>query len=471
MASFLLPAFATTAAIGGLAGLNMARRHFGLSPKFRKRSRGVLSLDGNYDEEMLKQARADAKTKQNKTERIRSDLLRSKRMTGYTKGKDSIKRYVVNKPNYTAATTQTQKDRIDHPANRKTELRNVMNQIREAYGDSSIAEKGAVDMILSKASDKSKEIHMDPGLIPLIQACAHYVELVYTPFESGSEENKFIWFGDTKEEKDPTGMEDIADIPGEGLVQIINPDYSGFVTYNESFDAIFVVFRGTNDLHDTAMDIGTAATNSMLIRTLSDLTMHSGFLRRYETQHDSMWEALTQMFTLHPYCKKIICCGHSLGGANAQAAAIDIARSLPHSYTVDLITYESPRLFTAQSKEDLYKDPATKDMLERSIRIWFHNDPVPSLPPYDAGFRHIGNSYRIKPAAIEEASVIASTIGAHRHPSEQLAATLDQMTPFNYKEFIELTTGAGKKTPKKKRGGSSIDMKKRMAYVRSFKKK
>ena len=82
--------------------------------------------------------------------------------------------------------------------------------------------------------------------------------------------------------------------------------------------------------------------------------------------------------------------GHSLGGAIATLAAADIRNQHYPSAPIDLYTYGSPRVGTSGLADYITAQAGGKE-----YRATHHDDPVPRLPPYTLGFRHVDPEYFI----------------------------------------------------------------------------
>ena len=76
--------------------------------------------------------------------------------------------------------------------------------------------------------------------------------------------------------------------------------------------------------------------------------------------------------------------GHSLGGALALFAALDIKKTFAREVT--LYTYGQPRV-----GNKVFSDYVFSFLDESYVRLVNSNDPVPKVPPTDYNFKHAGN--------------------------------------------------------------------------------
>lgn len=114
--------------------------------------------------------------------------------------------------------------------------------------------------------------------------------------------------------------------------------------------------------------------------------VHSGFYTAYNAVANRIINALQPLLSAHPSAKLMIT-GHSLGGALATFAALDIKKRINPSNQLNFYTFGSPRTgnqaFTdyvmQQFPNGLYK------------RVTHYTDVVVQVPPRQMGFNHAGN--------------------------------------------------------------------------------
>ena len=310
-------------------------------------------------------------------------------------------------------------------------------------------------------------------VLPLIQACADYVVLAYSPFTDRL--GQTIWFGDTKAEYDPTHSQDIYEETDENdpdrgeNVYIDEPDPNGFAIYNPAFNAIFVVFRGTSNTQEVFHDIGTSKNTLRSVPALAQISAHTGFLARYSNLREEVISAVQQLLRQHPECQNIIVTGHSLGGAIAQLAAIELCQIFT-TKQVDLVTIESPRVLSSITVDNVLDTiPRVNSMIRRAARVFVPNDPVTQVPPRKLGFKHIGNAYQA-PQNIIERILELNHLAVWQHSSSRVAKWLGDRKRAPTDLTIMTGTGQNLKRKRKASRKGTAEMKARMAYVRSFKK-
>lgn len=130
-----------------------------------------------------------------------------------------------------------------------------------------------------------------------------------------------------------------------------------------------VVFRGTADAAGWLQDFfcqQVASEHNLFGR------LHKGF--------DEAWKAIKRRVWLAVKRKHCILTGHSLGGALATRAAIDLPAA-------EVVTFGAPRVGDLGFVE-AYKQLAG----ERTTRYVHQLDPVPLLPSWLQGFRHASDA-------------------------------------------------------------------------------
>jgi predicted lipase len=89
--------------------------------------------------------------------------------------------------------------------------------------------------------------------------------------------------------------------------------------------------------------------------------------------------------------------GHSLGGALALLASVDIKETLKPSNKITLYTYGQPRVGNQAWATYVYSL-----FPNNYIRVTHADDAVPHMPPRLVGFKHAGNEVWFKNAANDE---------------------------------------------------------------------
>ncbi|KAK3355032.1 Alpha/Beta hydrolase protein [Neurospora tetraspora] len=201
--------------------------------------------------------------------------------------------------------------------------------------------------------------------------------------------------------------------------------------------AIIVAFRGTYSITNTIVDLSTVPQEYVPYPSPDDdddeddeedrnvgkgsssnknnddgknkctnCTVHMGFLASWRSARDYVLPALKAARANHPdYPVHLV--GHSLGGAVAALAALEIRLSLGWQ-DVQVTTFGEPRIGNQALVDYLDKafgldneDKEVKDKDRESLpyrRVTHINDPVPLLPLTEWGYRsHAGEVYISKP--------------------------------------------------------------------------
>jgi len=138
-----------------------------------------------------------------------------------------------------------------------------------------------------------------------------------------------------------------------------------------------IAFRGTSNLMDAIFDVRTIPKKHKILGLV-----HRGFLSGIE----EVWPGISA--SMPDKDMPVAFTGHSKGGAEATLAAalaIREGRNVKH-----LVTFGSPRV--AASGEVM-------DILARGgvniVRYVNRGDPVPKVPPWLFGYRHVGPEIEI----------------------------------------------------------------------------
>lgn len=161
-------------------------------------------------------------------------------------------------------------------------------------------------------------------------------------------------------------------------------DTFGFVGYSLKDNEVVLSFRGTN-----GADFLNWLTNIVYYRVqysdIPDTQVHSGFYTAYTAVSWACLRALEPLLAKYPTASLMIT-GHSLGGALATFAAIDIKRSLNlDGHAVHFYTFGSPR-----TGNQAFTDYVMTLMPDYN-RVTHYTDLVVQVPPRQMGFNHAGN--------------------------------------------------------------------------------
>jgi len=169
--------------------------------------------------------------------------------------------------------------------------------------------------------------------------------------------------------------------PGVNATEVYAPgtDANGFVAVDPNNHRIVVSFSGTDPLsiRNWIDDISTLKTNFPFC---SGCEVHNGFYNTYLSVQSQVLTLVKEARTQHPDFS-ILVTGHSLGGAMAVHAALDLKLSLGLS-TEDIYTFGQPRVGNPEF-EKFYQQTVAPN-----YRVTHYKDPVPHLPFEDWAFAH-----------------------------------------------------------------------------------
>ncbi|PNY28270.1 Mono-and diacylglycerol lipase [Tolypocladium capitatum] len=189
----------------------------------------------------------------------------------------------------------------------------------------------------------------------------------------------------------------------------------GSVQPSDEDGAIIVAFRGTYSVTNTIVDLSTVPQKYVPYpfpdkggkepperpkHKCANCTVHMGFLESWRSARDVVLPELKALKARHPsYPVRLV--GHSLGGAVACLAALELRVSLGWEDVV-VTTFGEPRVGNYQLArfiDEIFDLDRDADLESRSYRRVTHsNDPVPLLPLDDWGYRpHAGEIYISKP--------------------------------------------------------------------------
>jgi hypothetical protein len=186
----------------------------------------------------------------------------------------------------------------------------------------------------------------------------------------------------------------------------------GFTGFSKGFNAIIVVFRGSNNIQNWILNIGTTRSSYSLC---SNCAVHSGFLSGYNLVASSVRNAVQTLKAKYRTARLIVT-GHSLGGALAILCTADLKNLFG---TVDLTyTFGQPRVGN-QAFANWFQ--ATHPNIYRLID---YADIVPHLPPSNLGFLHSSHQVWYQRGMISyqlcdpEAATCANSIGTTNYSTD-----------------------------------------------------
>jgi predicted lipase len=138
-------------------------------------------------------------------------------------------------------------------------------------------------------------------------------------------------------------------------------------------DILVLVWRGTSNATDIHVDLRMTQRTTTWLRTIDSVArVHSGFLSRYTDTRGFVRDIVTSASI-----KAVVCMGHSLGGAIAHLAALDVSTSNP-SLSVSCISFGSPKIGNASFCTTFCKHvPKNRCIISVNTA-----DSVPTFPPF-----------------------------------------------------------------------------------------
>ncbi|KAJ2014262.1 hypothetical protein GGI13_003951 [Coemansia sp. RSA 455] len=154
----------------------------------------------------------------------------------------------------------------------------------------------------------------------------------------------------------------------------------GFVAHKDDTKEIIVSWRGSTTLMDWVADFKVVPTPWPA--HIDGSAVHSGFLFAYNAGASKIKTVVAGLVQKYPDYK-IVLTGHSLGGAQAALAAVDIATEHPEwTDKLELYTYGQPRVGNAAFSNWLSSQPFP------IFRTVYRGDLVAQVPPMEMGFQH-----------------------------------------------------------------------------------
>ncbi|CAO3684329.1 unnamed protein product [Rhizopus stolonifer] len=166
-------------------------------------------------------------------------------------------------------------------------------------------------------------------------------------------------------------------------------DTNGFVLKSKSQKTIYLVFRGTNSYQSAMVDM---AGTPVAYGKVSGAYVHAGFYSSFKEVVNNYYPKIQSEIKANSDYKVVVT-GHSLGGAQALLAGVDLLQRDSSQFTsknVKIYTIGQPRV--GNKKFAQYVDSTGID-IHRSVH---KADMVPQVPPRYSGFFHVGVESWIK---------------------------------------------------------------------------
>ncbi|KAI8915081.1 Alpha/Beta hydrolase protein [Entophlyctis helioformis] len=146
---------------------------------------------------------------------------------------------------------------------------------------------------------------------------------------------------------------------------------------------LVLAFRGSRNLRNWIQSLSIAKADTAFFGAPEAVRVHSGFLEAWTTMRDDAVESISRLRAAYPGYRLLVT-GHSLGGAVATLAAMDIVSSkILNAKQVSVFTLNQPRVgntaFAAWMSSHAFASV---------LRVVNQNDWTPHLPPLLSKFLH-----------------------------------------------------------------------------------
>lgn len=168
-----------------------------------------------------------------------------------------------------------------------------------------------------------------------------------------------------------------------------------------SASTFVLAFRGTQttNVKDFLTDINLVQKVVPYPDTRKAVKVHTGFIRAWHSIRD---EVLHDIVRPAPY-PNVLTIGHSLGGALATLAALDVQYNFP-DMDIGSVTFGSPRVGNSEFAASYNR------RVPNTTRVVNDKDLVQFLPLETFGYKHIG---KLKLIGSNNLGVITEAIGDH----------------------------------------------------------
>jgi hypothetical protein len=164
------------------------------------------------------------------------------------------------------------------------------------------------------------------------------------------------------------------------IIDNTEADTRAILGYDIARNNIIISFRGSAGLLDWLYNFNFPKSDYNKPGCES-CSVHTGFLNSYESLSTEVIRNLSTLYSKYPEAA-IMVTGHSLGAAQSVLGALDLQLA---GYTPLLYTYGCPRVGN-QNFVNFFNEKI--DLV--NIRVVYHKDPVPNVPPITFNFHHGG---------------------------------------------------------------------------------
>jgi len=161
------------------------------------------------------------------------------------------------------------------------------------------------------------------------------------------------------------------------LIEDVGSSTYGYVGYQPSLSAIFVTFRGSEDINNWITNLQATTVEYSLC---SGCEVHKGFRAAEQIVYPNILAQVQALRAKYP-SYQVICTGHSLGAALATLTAFDLQNS--GITNVRLFNYGSPRVGNTA-----FANWASANTKVQITRCTHYKDMVPHCPMHER-FTHV----------------------------------------------------------------------------------
>jgi hypothetical protein len=163
---------------------------------------------------------------------------------------------------------------------------------------------------------------------------------------------------------------------------VADPGSFGFVVREQATGAALICIRGTQTPREWLANFTAVPTPFRLVPGFGQV--HLGFQRMHQSVRDSIATGLNAV----PAATRVTVLGHSLGGAMAILAAVDLKRNYGRA-SVDVCTVGGPRTGKIDFRRSFNAEIA------RCYRLTNQFDIVPHVPTFITGWNHVGEEIEV----------------------------------------------------------------------------
>lgn len=203
-------------------------------------------------------------------------------------------------------------------------------------------------------------------------------------------------------------LKEVAVVPG--------PDLKALIFTSSSTQEIVVSFRGSVSKQNWIINKDTAWVH---YTGHPGAKVHRGFYTAAAQINDKIIPLVHALLAENAQ-QKLVVTGHSLGGALAVFAALELSKLTDH---ISLYTYGQPRV----GNSDFAKYYSTRKIT--TVRVTNQGDPVPHTPLHSKGFVHIKHELMLTPTS---AVVCAEEAGEFESPNCKLDEVLPVVVSSHY---------------------------------------